>query len=214
MNNLAHGNFSIYPGAVAPELCDKIVNLGNQFEAACGKVYTLDGKGIINQESRNDKIAIIPHEKHTEWLYKEIWDIGYQLNQQNWNFSIEALEELQYSQYFENHFLGWHRDIVHEKARAAKSNRPELDRKISISIQLSDPSEYWGGMLEINQNESGDEEAPNLSDAQNRTGERDIHDLVRPKGSIIAFPSAIRHRVSPIRKGCRRALVAWIGGRA
>ena len=67
--------------------------MGNQFEAACGKVYTLDGKGIINQESRNDKIAIIPHEKHTEWLYKEIWDIGYQLNQQNWNFSIEALEE-------------------------------------------------------------------------------------------------------------------------
>ena len=126
---------------------------------------------------------------------------------------IEAVEELQYSQYFENHFLGWHRDIVHEKARAAKSNRPELDRKISISIQLSDPSEYLGGMLEINQNESGDEEVPNLSDAQNRTGERDIRDLVRPKGSIIAFPSAIRHRVSPIRKGCRRALVAWIGGR-
>ena len=136
-----------------------------------------------------------------------------EINRQNWGYIIEALEELQYSQYFKDHFFGWHRDTIDTVGRLSKSNRPDLTRKISLSIQLSDPTEYSGGVLELNQNEMGDPETPDTSDPKTRSGEIDIREMAASRGSIIAFPSIIRHRVSPIRHGCRKALVAWVGGK-
>ena len=58
----------------------------------------------------------------------------------------------------------------------------------------------------------GDPETPDTSDPKTRSGEMDTRELAKSRGSIIAFPSIIRHRVSPIRHGCRKALVAWVGG--
>jgi PKHD-type hydroxylase len=66
-------------------------------------------------------------------------------------------------------------------------------RKLSLVLQLSDPSEYEGGEL---QTMSG----PN-------------HCAVdRQKGLIAAFPSYMLHRVTPVTKGTRYSLVVWICG--
>ena len=63
---------------------------------------------------------------------------------------------------------------------------------MTISIQLSEPHDYLGGRLE-------------LFDAA-----RSVVPDVR--GSVAVFPSFVYHRVTPIRRGERRALVAWMGG--
>ena len=205
-------SFIVYPEAVSAELCDKIVLTGEKIDPKPGKVATENGFDV-NTDKRSDKIAIIPHHTDTKWLYDELWEIVLELNRQNWGYNIEALEELQYSQYFKDHFFGWHRDTIDTVGRLSKSNRPDLTRKISLSIQLSDPTEYSGGVLELNQNEMGDPETPDSSDPKTRSGEIDIREMAASRGSIIAFPSIIRHRVSPIRHGCRKALVAWVGGK-
>ncbi len=205
-------SFIVYPEAVSEELCDKIVLTGEKIDPKPGKVATENGFDV-NTSKRSDKIAIIPHHTDTKWLYDELWEIVLEINRQNWGYNIEALEELQYSQYFKDHFFGWHRDTIDTVGRLSKSNRPDLTRKISLSIQLSDPTEYSGGVLELNQNEMGDPETPDTSDPKTRSGEIDIREMAASRGSIIAFPSIIRHRVSPIRHGCRKALVAWVGGK-
>jgi PKHD-type hydroxylase len=69
------------------------------------------------------------------------------------------------------------------------------DRKISIIIQLTDPSEYEGGEFEMDYQY----EQPNKED-------------LKKKGTIIVFPSFIPHRVTELTKGTRKSLVAWVEG--
>ena len=66
------------------------------------------------------------------------------------------------------------------------------NRKISFSIQLSDPSEYDGGVLEIAGMPSNEE--------------------TQKKGTIILFPSYVRHRVTPVTRGTRYCIVGWVHG--
>ena len=66
--------------------------------------------------------------------------------------------------------------------------RHSAHRKLSFSLQLSDSSEYEGCDLEIHGGPSP-LAAP------------------RARGSLVAFPSYMMHRVTPIRSGTRKALV-------
>ena len=79
---------------------------------------------------------------------------------------------------------GWHIDIGPGSIN---------HRKISCTIQLSDPDEYEGGDLEI------------------WTG-GDFKTIERKQGCAILFPSFLMHRVTPITKGTRRSIVLWMGG--
>jgi len=78
----------------------------------------------------------------------------------------------------------WHNDYSHGLADAP--------RKMTLIIQLSTPAEYEGGRLQIFGTE--------------------VEDLPDARGTILAFPSFLFHRVTPVTAGLRRALVAWIGG--
>jgi PKHD-type hydroxylase len=69
------------------------------------------------------------------------------------------------------------------------------DRKLSITIQLSDSDDYEGGNF--------------ILDRQYQ--QPDSKDL-RTKGTILVFPSPIKHKVTPVTKGIRKSLVAWVEG--
>ena len=84
----------------------------------------------------------------------------------------------------EDHF-DWHFD----NCEAATSTR-----KLSISIQLSSPRDYEGGALEF----SPGGELP----------------FARARGSAILFPAYLCHRVSPVTRGSRTALIWWAHGPA
>ena len=66
------------------------------------------------------------------------------------------------------------------------------DRKLSISIQLTDPSEYEGGDFEFQ----------NIENPCN----------FRTQGSVLVFASHQVHRVTKISKGKRNSLVGWMEG--
>ena len=40
----------------------------------------------------------------------------------------------------------------------------------------------------------------------------DTEDLPDARGTVVAFPSFLYHRVTPVTSGLRKALVAWIAG--
>ena len=102
--------------------------------------------------------------------------------------SLGQLVEVQYTEYHatEGGKYDWHHDINWNE------NGP-YDRKLSLTIQLSDPSEYEGGFFEFMEVEQPPE-------------------VYRTKGTILIFPSYLQHRVTPVTRGIRRSLVAWFHG--
>ena len=65
-------------------------------------------------------------------------------------------------------------------------------RKLSMTVQLSDPSEYTGGELQLHDGE--------------------VQTAVNNRGHVVIFPSYVLHRVQPVTSGIRRSLVVWANG--
>ena len=75
-------------------------------------------------------------------------------------------------------------------------------RKLSMTCQLTDGSEYKGGELEFDFRNYD----PHMRDeSKHRIQCKEI----LPKGSIIVFPSFVWHRVKPVTSGTRYSLVVW-----
>jgi hypothetical protein len=96
--------------------------------------------------------------------------------------TVDFVEPYELKQYGTSDFFGKHTDNYNSLSK-------DIDRKITMSIQLSDDEDYVGGdLLILNQKSS------------------------RKKGSIIAFPSLLTHQVNPILKGERWSLISWAWG--
>jgi PKHD-type hydroxylase len=67
-------------------------------------------------------------------------------------------------------------------------------RKLSMSLILSDESEYTGGEFEFD------------------TGGKNPEIALQKRGRVLAFPSYVIHAVKPVKKGCRRSIVIWCLG--
>jgi PKHD-type hydroxylase len=67
-------------------------------------------------------------------------------------------------------------------------------RKLSFTLQLSDPQEYEGGELRLYFKD-------------------DPEVMPKPQGAITLFPSYVLHEVTPVTKGTRYSLVAWVTGK-
>lgn len=67
-------------------------------------------------------------------------------------------------------------------------------RKLSFSLQLSDPDDYEGGNVVL------------LDEAGRR------YVAPRQRGTIVLFDSRTQHRVCKVRKGVRKSIVGWVVG--
>jgi PKHD-type hydroxylase len=121
-----------------------------------------------------------------KWIYEKLMGLVSEANDELWRFEItDIFDNIQYTVYEAGggHY-DWHMDIGCNTASR---------RKISITIQLSDPDEYEGGDLEF------------------MIG-KDVQKVSREKGCTIVFPSYFMHRVTPVTKGTRKSIVLWISG--
>lgn len=98
---------------------------------------------------------------------------------------ISGLEPVQLFKYEEGDHYAWHTDW---------SPNHNKKRKLSLTIQLCDGSEYHGGDVQI------------FDGPETRILPRDV-------GYATVFPSWALHRVNPILGGTRWALVAWATGK-
>jgi PKHD-type hydroxylase len=166
---------------------DKIHNIAADYILDTGKVGS--GKDeSMDTSIRNSNIAFLRSgDQANKWIFERITGSIVNINQQFWNFDLRRIETLQYSEYRVGQFYKPHIDMMYQSPGAAI-------RKLSFTIQLTDPDEYEGGDVIV---KSGDN-AP-------------IH---KTKGTISFFPSFILHEVTPITKGTRHALVGWVTGPA
>ena len=145
------------------------------------------GAGDKNPHVRRSQVAFFGAEAKHRWLYERIWECAEEINRLGMGVEISGLEgNIQLARYdsSEQGFYDWHTDFA--------GYRPL--RKISISIQLSRSEDYDGGDLElffVNQPQKCE----------------------RARGTLIAFPSFVLHRVAPVTRGTRWSLVAWVLGK-
>jgi PKHD-type hydroxylase len=132
---------------------------------------------------RKTRVTFI-HRRELPSLFEKLYRVVCDQNMTVYKFHLfEMPDIIQYAEYNESSFYNWHMDCGSEQP----------NRKLSLSIQLSDPSEYEGGDVEIM-----------IMD--------DPIKLPKEKGTVIIFPSFFLHRVTPVTKGTRKSLVVWIDG--
>ena len=205
-----------FQSALSPKICDDILEYGKRHQAemaVTGGVENviktkgkLDKKDIKNiQKKRKSDIVWM----NDRWIYKEIHPFIHDANRlAGWNFDWDWSESCQFTKYGVGQYYGWHCDSWDEpykRPQNADGTWP-MDhgkiRKLSVTISLCDPSEYVGGNLEFDFRNSMDTEWK-----KGKTTKECVE--IRPRGSIIVFPSFVWHRVTPVTKGTRYSLVIW-----
>ena len=139
------------------------------------------------------------------WIYKELHPYVHAANKKaGWNFEWDRSENCQFTKYKLNQYYDWHCDSwnkSYERKNKANPNHGKI-RKLSMTCQLTDGSEYSGGELEFDFRDYDPHMRDELKHLRKATE-------VLPKGSIIIFPSFVWHRVKPVTKGVRYSLVCW-----
>jgi len=209
-----------FPSVLTPKFVDDIVEYGKQHTPEMAVTgggskddeKNLDKKGNLKksivkdiQKKRKSDIVWM----NDTWIYKEIHPYIHEANQKaGWNFDWDWSESCQFTKYGVGQYYGWHCDSwdkPYSRPPLADGTRP-IDhgkiRKLSVTISLSHPDEYEGGNLEFDFRNQVD---------WDRNKKAAIHscDGIRPRGSIIVFPSFVWHRVAPVTKGTRYSLVIW-----
>jgi PKHD-type hydroxylase len=135
---------------------------------------------------RTSRIKWCPQNEEWKWVYEKLHNMISEANNIMWKFDLTAMNEsIQYTEYYEDGGqYDWHMDC---------GIGIQNQRKISVTVQLSDPSDYEGGNLDFNMG-GGELTAP------------------RAKGAAVIFPSFYLHRVTPLTKGTRKSFVLWVGG--
>jgi PKHD-type hydroxylase len=171
--------WQLWTSALSKEQCQQIKNICEQ--------YAPVDAGIFAENKPDDKVR----RSKVRWVYDKsikalLLDYAEQANRNAFNVDIDQPFDIQYTEYHSNKngFYDWHHDVELNNTKA-------FDRKLSVVIQLDDPSDYEGGNFEFKGIEN-----PNF----------------KPQGSVIVFPSFLEHRVTPVTSGIRHSLVTWVEG--
>jgi len=195
-----------FKSALTPRFCDEVIKYGLSHQdklARTGsftdKELTADGIKNLKRKRHSDIVWI-----DDRWIYKEIHPYVHKANNNaGWNFQWDRSESCQFTKYKLNQYYDWHFDS-YDKPYEKGKDHPQTGRirKLSMTCQLTDGSEYEGGELEFDFKNY----PPHMRDeAKHKIQCKEI----LPKGSIVVFPSSIWHRVKPVTKGTRYSLVVW-----
>jgi PKHD-type hydroxylase len=177
-----YADYCWFESAFTPDEVRRIIELSEEFppeEATVGNYRAIDGK------IRSSIVRWVHPNANNLWFFDRLVTLVGTCNQQRYGFELTGLNEgLQVAEYRPGGFFSWHKD-----------HGPDAHsiRKLSVTVQLSDPGDYDGGDMEF------------------LAGPRAE---VAPKalGTAIIFPSYVMHRVMSIERGSRRSVVGWFSG--
>lgn len=175
--------WAYHVGCLTDAECDDIIRLGTMIPAVQGY---LGGVNDVDATIRQSGVGFFTKSADTEWVFNRVRDLAKTFNAQFWNFDLKFLECLQFTIYnSQGDFYTRHVDMRYQALEV---------RKLSMSIQLSDPDSYQGGDLRLFRVGDQYDAAP------------------RQRGTVVAFPSYMAHEVTPVTHGTRYSLVSWVVG--
>lgn len=145
------------------------------------------GNGKVNEQIRRSELNWLEKDPECAWVFERLSYVVSSLNADYFNFDLtgfgEAIQLTSYHESRQGTYI-WHQDFG-----------SGIARKLSVVMQLSDPSEYEGGELQLLTSDSPTS-------------------IKKKRGLITVFPAWTLHQVTPVIKGTRQTLVTWISGPA
>lgn len=177
--------------AFTSEELDKIVSYcqerGTEASSILGTTDLKDTERV-----RVSSVRFHHRDENTSWIFDRLNDIIVRLNERFYGFNLNGYDSFQYTEY-DSSKLGkydWHMDTQ------MGVNTLGATRKLSLILNLTEQGkDYEGGNFNLN---VGMEEEPEY--------------VPIPRGRVIAFPSWMIHRVTPVTQGVRRSIVVWVTG--
>ena len=122
----------------------------------------------------------------TAWIFDLLCDVAAEATRSSFGIALTGISRApQYVEYRPGRGeFRRHNDYSHDQA--------DSPRKVTVVLQLSSPDDYDGGDFQ--------------------TFGVDVEHLPRDRGAVLVLPSFVYHAVTPVTRGVRRALVAWIAG--
>lgn len=155
-----------------------------EMTAMPGKDATIGLDGAqLQRNTRNTKVFFANKGHWFEETLKHAANVGNELCK--WEYHITGGEAIQFAEYGVGQHYHWHTDTF------TLAGTP-TDRKLTVVCLLNDPSEFEGGVFQMRL--YNEYEAP------------------LTKGSVIAFPSILEHRVTPVLSGVRYSATIWLNG--
>jgi PKHD-type hydroxylase len=152
--------------------------------------------GGADQTVRVSDVAFHGWSEEISWVFEKLHQAITSINDRWYGFDLNGYNGFQYTEY-DGEKLGkydWHMDMHLGNGDVP----PDMfeTRKLSLSLLLNAPGQdFEGGEFQLNTGSEG--------------GAMTVESR---KGRIIAFPSWVIHRVTPVTKGVRRSLVVWVVG--
>ena len=138
---------------------------------------------VLQPNVTYNQFAVDPSADHDlDWLLEKLRTTVMSLNDRLWRFDVSDIGPVVILRYEVGDQFGLHIDF----------GRGYLDRKISMVVQLSPPDAYEGGVLEF--------------------GISPPTTAARERGSLLAFPAWVPHRLSPITSGRRYVATCFVLG--
>jgi PKHD-type hydroxylase len=171
------------PAAFTAAECDALIALARARGMEPATVYGGSGDTVV-PELRRAARCHLAREDAPAWLFDRL-DALFAEGAAYFDLAIEPVfEPIQLVRYETgDHFQSWHSDAGTDR---------HWQRQVSLSVELSGPDDHEGGVLEI---------APATLGSMRTL----------PRGGVRLFPSRAIHRVTPVTRGERWALVAWTG---
>ena len=182
MSELVHNTYWHWEAALSKEFCNAALAEVNWASSEEGVINPANP--VVDPEMRRSDVIWQTQMQPLGCIARMYIETANQLA--GWQYLLGTQEGTQLSRYIstnQGHY-SWHVDAG-----------PPIDgiqRKLSISILLSDPADFEGGELQFK----------GIEDQK----------VLTKQGSIIVFPSFVEHRVTPVTKGVRYSAVTWASG--
>jgi PKHD-type hydroxylase len=170
-------------GYFSREECARIVQLSTALPEMEGHIEA-NRNMVVDEQFRRSNIQWINPGPETLWIFDKVSAAVAEVNKV-YQYDLAGYRSAQIARYETDGHYTWHTDL----GAGGMSNR-----KLSVSVQLSDPNDYDGGELEF-MTVGGIQANP-----------------PKDQGTVIIFPTFVPHRVAPVTRGVRWSMVTWIYG--
>lgn len=179
-------------GHFTEEECEQIKAVASTHDSGRGEIEMseMDTRGKI----RSVESYRLPWNDESAWIFTRLIGVSRAANDNFFGFDLPGL----YSPYKHRSLLHYVEILCYKPGdhyiRHMDYGPVAVTRKLSLITQLSDPDDYEGGDVLID------------------VGDVKLFSASREQGSHTIFPSFLLHEVTPVTRGKRWALVAWMEG--
>lgn len=185
------GEWCYFKSYFPADYCQRILDTVLQRPAQDAKIGVSGGIGTDASFRRSDIRFVNRGDADLDYVFDELWKLAIWANKDWFDVHISKLDYFQIAEY-DSSYAGeykTHHDIFY------MNGDPYYHRKLSCVVQLSDPNNYEGGDLTF----------------EHVQHNPDPYEM-KEQGTVIFFPSFVRHAAKPVTKGTRHSLAAWFDG--